>query len=299
MEKSKRLCWAPTKHFTENGIDYRISIEVSLHDDCKNGHCDFHLTGSVYKYGHRNPEVCGCIHEEIEKYFPELRKFIPLHLCNYLGHPSYPEANGQYFIKHEGKEVAMRYLRITSDEFSKLSAVGDKEERPYFKYLLYKLGIVDRWKTEADEFIAFLEEKTGMKWENPYAESGERNVMHLTDEERESIEKAVALGYYTPQAIEERVRVRHQAIQQAKRDEVIKRYEEETRKAREERDVKLYIFDSGLPIDNVIYYDHTKKVVFNWLDFKPQISQEDFVDFLNSVDYSKLPKGVTFEIKQK
>ena len=28
-----------------------------------------------------------------------------------------------------------------------------------------------------------------------------------------------------------------------------------------------------------------------------KVSQEDFISFLNNVDYSKLPEGITFEIK--
>jgi hypothetical protein len=51
--------------------------------------------------------------------------------------------------------------------------------------------------------------------------------------------------------------------------------------------------------DNFIYYNHSNKGVFNWQNdaFRNQISQEEFIDFSNGVDYSKLPEGIEFEIK--
>ena len=59
----------------------------------------------------------------------------------------------------------------------------------------------------------------------------------------------------------------------------------------------LYIFDSGVSIDNVIYYDHKNTVCFNWNEYDKKISQEDYIDFINKIDYSKLPEGIKFEIK--
>ena len=293
----KILGWSPSKTFREDGCNMKINVHVRLNDDCKNGHYDFSITGDVYRQagnGRWVEDRCGCIHEDIERLFPQLKKFIPLHLCNYLGHPTYPEANGQYFIREKGKEVAMEQLRITEKEYDILSLAADDEERPYFKYLLFTLGIVDRWKQEADEFIKFLEEKTGNTWVNPYKPEEERNIMRLTEDERNEIKKKIDEGYYSREAVKGRKDARYKAKQDAIRNRVIEKYNEIEQKAREERDIKLYIFDSGMPINNVIYYDHTKEVVFNWLDYEDKVTQEQFVDFVNKVDYSKLPEGVTF-----
>lgn len=82
-----------------------------------------------------------------------------------------------------------------------------------------------------------------------------------------------------------------------KRAEIIADCEKELSKLEEKKTVKLYILDSGLSVDNVIYYNDRKEVVFNWLEYKDKISQDVFIDFLNNVDYSKLPKGITFKIK--
>lgn len=88
-----------------------------------------------------------------------------------------------------------------------------------------------------------------------------------------------------------------QKAYEKKRAEIIAECERKVSKLEEEKTVKLYILDSGLPVDNVIYYEHKKEVVFNWLEYKDKISQDVFIDFLNNVDYSKLPKGITFKIK--
>ena len=93
---------------------------------------------------------------------------------------------------------------------------------------------------------------------------------------------------------------KEEAIRKAnekKRAEIIANYEKKVSKLEEERTVYLYILDSGLSVDNVIYYGHTKEVIFNWQEYGEKISQEDFIGFLNSVDYSNLPEGITFKIK--
>ena len=284
----------------QDGEKKRIRIEVKLADECGNKHCDFSLTGEIYGERRKDPDMCGAITDEIAEQFPELAKFVGLHCCNYLGHPMYPIENGQYYVREESKDLAMRYLRITEDEYEALKLAEDKDEKLFFKYQLYYLGIVDRWKKEADEFIAFLEEKTGNKWVNPYKPEEERNVMHLTDEERVEVETKIADDYYTKQAILERMLNKDREKQLAIRNNIIERYTKEERKAREERDIMLYVFDNGMPIDNVIFYNHTRKVVFNWQNWGKKVTQEQFDEFMSKVDYSKLPEGIEFQLgKQK
>lgn len=236
----------------------------------------------------------GCCHEEILKQFPEFKKFVDLHLCDCYGAPMYAVENGYYFLNKEPKEKVISYLRITEEEYNALHGAGDKS---YFKFLLYTLSIVARWKEEADTAIKELEALTGCKWVNPYEYDKERKHISITEEEVSDINNKIETGYYTPEAITARKEEARKNAIEKKRNEIISRCASAVRKAETERNVLLYIIDSGLSVDNVIYYDHTNKVVFNWLDYKDKISQGDFVDFLNNVDYSKLPEGITFEIK--
>ena len=298
MKTSNILRWNPTKVYHENGTEYKIYANVSLDDDCHNMPADFSITADVYEKSKNGRWIWysgGCQHDLIAKHFPELKKFIPLHLCDHEGSPMYPVENGSYHVYNSSEITANDYLRLSDGELSKLNV--DPKDCVYFKYMLFHLGIVTRWKQEADNFIAFLEEKTGMKWENPYTPEQERFRLVLSEEEKRDVELKIRQGYYTPEAIAKRREDEKRSLAEKKRNEILERYSDKELKARNERDIMLCILDSGMPTDNVIYYPSSNKVVFNWKDYGAKITQEQFVDFVNSVDYSKLPDGVEFSIK--
>lgn len=78
----------------------------------------------------------------------------------------HPVENGIYHVRRSGMSVAMEYLRISEQECVELYKAS--EDKMYFKYLLFDLGIVDRWKRESDELLVELEDLCGKKWVNPY-----------------------------------------------------------------------------------------------------------------------------------
>lgn len=59
----------------------------------------FSITGEICKTWRREPLVCGCIHEEIRKNFPELSKFIPWHLTSAEGIPMHYVENAVYWME--------------------------------------------------------------------------------------------------------------------------------------------------------------------------------------------------------
>ena len=69
-------------------------------------------------------------------------------------------------------KVTMEYLRISEEEYVELSSASD--DKLYFKYQLFNLGIVYRWKRESDVLIEELEKLSGKKWVNPYKPEEER-----------------------------------------------------------------------------------------------------------------------------
>lgn len=103
-------------------------------------------------------------------------------------------------------------------------------------------------------------------------------------------------GYYAPEMLAYRAEERHRKYLDDSRNGVIYKCNEIIRKAEDERDIMLCILDAGLPVNNVIYYDHNKMCVFNWKDYGERITQEQFDEFMAKVDYSKLPEGVKFSI---
>ena len=298
METTNKLTYLSTKFFTENKEEYRITVTVSLNDDCHNNICDWGITADIRrknKYGRYEEYMGGCCHDEIIKHCPELAKFIPLHCCNHYGAPIYPVENGTYHIKNSNKSVAIEYLRISDKEYSKLSEAAD--DKMYFKYLLFDMGVVDRWKHESDELLAELENLCGKKWVNPYELEEERFTLILTDKERSFIEERIEAGYYSTENIEKRREETHNAKMMKERAKICELYDKQIRKAEVGKKIILCVFDHGLSVDNVIYYNHTNTLVFNWCDHIEKITKEKFDDFVNNVDRSRLPEGIKFELK--
>lgn len=298
METTNKLIYSKTNYFTEDRNKYRIRTTVSLNDDCHNNMCDWSITADIHwenEHGIYKEHMGGCCHDEIVRHCPELAKFIPLHCCNHYGAPIYPVENGTYHIKNRDKSVAIEYLRISDKEYSKLSEAVD--DKMYFKYLLFNLGIVDRWKRESDELLVELEDLCGKKWVNPYTPEKERFTLTLTDKERLLIEGCIKAGYYSIENIEKRREEAHKAKMAEKRAKICEQHDKEIRKAEVGKKVMLCVFDYGLHVDNVIYYNHKNTLCFNWADYEKKITKEEFDDFVNNVDHSQLPEGIKFEFK--
>lgn len=294
--KTNTLKYTVVKYFHEKGITYKVITTIKLHDECKNGTCSWSITGILqqkkgngrfYDIGH------GCIHEEILKASPKLKMFVDLHLCDWRGTPLYPVENGYYFLQKDKKQ-AKEYLRVTDEEMEILSKCDDKE---YFKYQLFALGIVERWQAESKKAIQALEELTGDVWVNPYKESEECHRFVLSDEEREEMEGKILSGYYTESAIQERKEAQRIAKIEKRKNEVIKTFEKIINKATKEKDVKLAILGAGLLSDNYIYYVEGNNVVFNYYSYHDKVTEEEYNNMLKNIDYSLLPEGIKFEFK--
>lgn len=137
----------------KNYKDERWEIIVSLSDECGNGHEDFSITGSVYEKNAKEPYRFGAMGKSIIEIWPEFEIFSRLHLSDFEGSPMYAVENGWYHMGN--KKVAMRYLRITEEEYDKLLTAKSKE---VLSYLIVDLGINKRWKEEAKEATAILEQ---------------------------------------------------------------------------------------------------------------------------------------------
>lgn len=288
MTTTNRLFYTVSKRYIQAGTTFKIDVKILLADDCKNNICDWSITADIYEQRKNGRFVwCagGCCHEEILKRFPQFKMFVDLHLSNHYGAPMYPVENGFYHITNSSKETAVNYLRITEMEYNLLYLAEDKQ---YFKYLLYMLGIVERWKRESNEALKKLEELTGQTWENPYKPENERFTLKLTDEERTTITlKLYKRGKTKKSAKHTR----------KKRAEIINDCKKKQQKAENEKRVMLAVLDAGLSVSNVIYYDHSNELVFNWKDYETKITEDDFNKFVSSVNRSLLPAGITFKMK--
>ena len=240
----------------------------------------------------------GLLHDEIEKHIHEFAPFLKLHLCNRHGQPVYPVQNGIYLLSESTKEVAVRELRLIDGEYEKLRPIALLDDKEYFKYMLYKLGIVRRWKKEADEFIAFLEKETGEKWVNPY-KGKEKSVLKITRSEAISVEVLIRWGYYSDENIKRLIDEKKSYDIDEKIGNVKKYYNDKIQYLKEECSIKIGLLSSGIPIENMIYYEHIRTVKFNWRSDEKKISRETFDKVLRIANKQTLgvfPSNISFEL---
>jgi hypothetical protein len=105
----------PVKGYGTNGVMY---VEMRFDDQCGNGYQNFAITARVYtKESRRKGDIAagGCLHEEIEKTFPELAPFIRWHLVgtdgpmHYLGNTIYHAGDRDYNGRRKGEPCAWDY----------------------------------------------------------------------------------------------------------------------------------------------------------------------------------------------
>ncbi len=70
------------------------------------------------------------------------------------------------------------------------------------------------------------------------------------------------------------------------RAELLQRFERDTWQAKRELDGKLWFLDRGIPIENLIYYDHTKVFTFGWRDLMPATAVSAILDVVSEFPYA-------------
>ena len=274
----------------------KIKVSIALDDDCHNGHNDFSITAEIYEKKNHNSVwkwmMGGCCHDEILKHFSDFKCFVDLHLSDVNGAPMYAIANGFYFLSRGEKDNVIRHFRITDKEFNWLSI--NVCDEVHLAYLLHEMGVISRWKQEAEEAIRFLEQLTGEEFED---NSTKLPDYILTPEQLFDMRSKISTGYYTLAAIQARKEIK---VRQDSEKLIYKLSQTCSAKKQElddELNTQLYIISTGLSIDNFIYYSHKKEGVFNWSDWKKRISRDEFDNFMKNIDLSSLPDGIKFILK--
>jgi len=284
---------------TKDSEGNTMIIKIRLNDECKNGHQDFSITGSIYEKGKpmsdRYHIAGGCIHDDILKSHPELKIFVNLHLCDYEGIPMYAVENGYYHLTNgfnntkpdaaNFKDEFCEYYRIAGKQFNELKTAKNQLQ---YALKLQSLNILQQWKHEATAAIDTLQTMTG----KIFVVDSQKTQFHApTLEAIKEEEKKQAAGYYTPEAEQQRElskQAGYLAALEADRDKAIN-------KATEEFEVKKQVLLVGgkKSLDNCIYYNHSKTLSFNWKSYD-MISTEQYNKIAELI---KLPEGVSIENK--
>jgi hypothetical protein len=92
-----------SKVYNEDNQTYKIIAECEI-ESLSNQHPYFSITGVIYrklKNNHWQDESGGCIHKDIIKNFPQLKKFIKWHLTS-IDSPMYYIENNLYWLGLRG-----------------------------------------------------------------------------------------------------------------------------------------------------------------------------------------------------
>lgn len=300
MEERRELSslkFEDTVFWYENGCKQKLIIKIRLSDECKNGICDFAITGEHYEL-HRSRWAnisFGCLHELILKHAPQYKQFVELHLLKYNGEPSL--CNIKYFFDKRNYDYIKDELRLKDKELEHILLAADDEK--FLKFMLKYKGIKDRWKKEADEAIAILEEKCGAKWVNPYKPEQERfKIQWLTEDEEREVEALIEEGYYTEEAISYRRFLNKEKLIQEKKTELVKSYTKKIEKETKELELYLSFLDAGILTENIIFYDHRNLCVFNWMSYREKISKEDFDRYVQKMKENNKFTDITFHFNK-
>lgn len=279
-----------------------LRVNIRLNDECRNGHEDFAITGdygSLSQIERGDPQECGCLHDRIAKVFPEFKPFIALHLCDYLGADMHCVANARYHLDEGKDEFVMSTLRITPEELVELKAAGIRSNDELSAWMEDK-GFRARYKAEADAAIEQLEALTGKTFES---KATRQHWPKLTDEALAEVRLRRESGYYEPDQVAARDAAKKQAEIDKALAEIVADYEKGLRKLENDRLFRTYMVLRGygrFP-SNVIYYDHTNTISFNY-NLKYGSSgrywtQADFDEFVVEArkNPGELPPNVKFE----
>lgn len=267
---------------------YKFDYLVKLNDDCNNGHLTFSFTGEIKikkGNGHYYTLISGAVGDIIAYLKPELSIFEKLHTCNHLGQPMYVD-NIRYHI-NEGK---------TDQEISEMYNISDikaieilrnaSDNKDLFHYLVFRLGVADTWEKLANEAILEIESKSNtiLKIE------GKNNVFkQFPEKECEVLENLYQLGYASKKQRE----LREKERKEAQKEKELREIEEERNKAiaeaQKEYEIKKAVVSFGISWNNIIFYNHSNKLCFNYSDYYKKIPSDLINEFICT---NVLPEGI-------
>lgn len=275
-------------------------IKIKLNDECKNGHQDFSITANLYEHNavktDRNCIGGGCCHDDILKIAPEFKQFVNLHLCDKDGIPMYASANGYYHITvgfdntTDQKEKFCEYYRVTPLQYEILKQTSSADE---YGFTLVKLGIVNRWKTEAKEAIKELERLTG----DTFINDSKKSNLGLTPERLTELEKQDKEGYFSTENIAQRESEKLAKLKSNKIAEIEAEYNKAWEIAEKRKAIQMFVVENILT-DNIIFYTGSNEVNFNWKTYEKQVSEADILKAFSG-DIPTILKGIKITNNKK
>lgn len=293
--KKNELKYTETKQIGKNTFVY---VEIGLRYIENNGYSYFYATGEKYNLngGIKNILESGCIHDEILKYFPEFKIFVNIHENNSYGMPTYMISNLKFYIDNNKIDAICRTLHISEGMAKEIICWG--EDIDYIKYFLEGNNIIFSLRRKAKKAIKLLEKLTGDEFENPDI-LGIYDYIPLCKDVKDRIKKMHEKGYFSRDNVAKRRNEKIREIQLQRLESEKKKLESEKKEIDNEIQVLQYLFDRGIKIDCHAYLRSVNILSINLLKNGDGVmTEKEYKDFIDSVDYSKLPKNISFEFNK-
>lgn len=226
---------------------------------------------------------CSGSSKEMDELFPELSALAKVHCCDLKGCPTYAVENGFYLIKLRDKDSFIESWNISDEQYGVLN---DTHTDVGYAIALRESGVLSHWlmlsELAMEDYKGLGGDVVGIKSRDYYHEPSNGDVAEYNER--------VGSGYYSEQNISDR-------NYKKRLDDLAKFVDdciEKERRLRVENHIMIQVMNIGgaKAIDNVIFYDHTQQIKFNWADHRDQLSVEE-VDKL--MELLVLPDGVTFQ----
>lgn len=293
--KKNELKYTETK---KTGKDTFIDVEIGLRYIEANGYSYFYATGEKYSLngGIKNVFESGCIHDEILKYFPGFKIFVDLHGNDSYGMPTLMLPNLKFAIDNNKIDAICRTLHISKGMAKEMICWG--EDIDYIKYFLEENNMIFPLRRKAGKAIKLLEKLTGDEFENPDI-LGIYDYIPLCKDVKDRIKKRHEKGYFSRDNVAKRRNEKTREIQLRRLESEKKRLESEKKEIDNEIQVLQYLFDKGIKIDCHAYLRSANILSINLLkNGESVMTENEYKDFIKSVDYSKLPKNISFEFNK-
>lgn len=156
-----------SKPYKEKGYPYgtRISVEAGLHQLGTQAPY-FSVTAEIREPRRHDISAGGCMHNDIAKYWPELRPIIALHLSDEYGVPMHAVANGLYHLGYGeyskwDPKIAASHFRTTEKEVGELKErIRSDSGHNGKKYAEEIKAMLPRWQDEAADALNILDKLT-------------------------------------------------------------------------------------------------------------------------------------------
>ncbi len=115
-----------------------MTVTLRYDDQCKNGHKSFAITADIQRPSARDVEACGCLHDEIRQYFPELSGLIAWHgvsddgPLHYIANTCYLASNRDChgLLKGEAKQIINGRTKLPVWECVVIGPDGEEKRIP-------------------------------------------------------------------------------------------------------------------------------------------------------------------------